>query len=40
MGREVMSVTNYELAEQDYIVGMKYKEIAEKYNVSINTVKS
>lgn len=35
-----MSVTNYELAEQDYIVGMKYKEIAEKYNVSINTVKS
>jgi phage terminase small subunit len=40
MGREVMSVTNYELAEQDYIAGMKYKEIAEKYNVSINTVKS
>lgn len=35
-----MSVTNYELAEQDYIAGMKYKEIAEKYNVSINTVKS
>ncbi len=33
-------MTNYELAEQDYMAGMKYKEIAEKYNVSINTVKS
>ena len=32
-----MSVTTY---EHDYIAGMKYKEIAEKYNVSINTVKS
>ncbi len=31
---------NYELAENDYISGMKYKEIAEKYNVTINTVKS
>lgn len=30
----------YELAEQDYIAGMKYKDIAEKYNVTINTVKS
>ena len=30
----------YELAENDYIAGMKYKEIAEKYDVSINTVKS
>ena len=30
----------YELAEQDYIAGMKYKDIAEKYGVSINTVKS
>ena len=29
-----------ELAEQDYRNGMKYKEIAEKYNVTINTVKS
>lgn len=28
------------LAEQDYMSGMKYKEIAEKHNVSINTVKS
>lgn len=30
----------YELAEQDYMAGMKYKDIAEKYGVSINTVKS
>lgn len=30
----------YELAELDYINGMKYKDIADKYNVSINTVKS
>jgi len=30
----------YELAEKDYMAGMKYKEIAEKYDVSINTVKS
>ncbi|HEY4429546.1 MAG TPA: phage terminase small subunit [Paenibacillus sp.] len=28
------------LAEQDYVSGMKYKAIAEKYAVSINTVKS
>lgn len=35
-----MDKQNYELAEEDYINGMKYKEIAEKYNVSINTVKS
>jgi len=27
-------------AEKDYISGMKYKQIAEKYGVSINTVKS
>ena len=31
---------DYELAERDYMLGMKYKEIAEKYGVSINTVKS
>jgi PBSX family phage terminase large subunit len=31
---------NHELAEKDYMAGMKYKEIAEKYNVTINTVKS
>nr|WP_321027059.1 P27 family phage terminase small subunit [Clostridium neonatale]DAO99750.1 MAG TPA: terminase small subunit [Caudoviricetes sp.] len=33
-------VTNYEKAEVDYISGMTYKKIAEKYSVSINTVKS
>lgn len=27
-------------AEKDYVKGMKYKEIADKYGVSINTVKS
>ena len=27
-------------AEADYMSGMKYKDIAEKYNVSLNTVKS
>jgi phage terminase small subunit len=31
---------NNELAYQDYRNGMKYKEIAEKYGVTINTVKS
>jgi len=31
---------NYELAYEDYHKGMKYKEIAEKYGVTINTVKS
>lgn len=31
---------NYEKAEQDYIAGMKYKDIAEKYGTTINTVKS
>ena len=35
-----MDKQNYELAEEDYINGMKYKDIADKYNVSINTVKS
>lgn len=29
-----------EFAENDYMSGMKYKDIAEKYDVSINTVKS
>lgn len=28
------------LAEMDYLSGMKYKDIAKKYDVSINTVKS
>lgn len=31
---------NRDQAEQDYQSGMKYKDIAEKYDVSINTVKS
>lgn len=35
-----MDKKNYELAEEDYIKGMKYKDIADKYGVSINTVKS
>lgn len=30
----------YELAEIDYKKGMKYKDIADKYEVSLNTVKS
>lgn len=30
----------WELAYEDYKSGMKYKEIAEKYNVTLNTVKS
>lgn len=30
----------WELAEIDYVAGMKYKDIAAKYSVSINTVKS
>lgn len=32
--------SKWELAELDYVAGMKYREIAEKYGVSINTVKS
>ncbi|MEG0689434.1 MAG: terminase small subunit, partial [Hungatella sp.] len=31
---------NYELAQIDYQSGMKYKDIAGKYGVTINTVKS
>lgn len=31
---------NYVLAEQDYMSGMKYKDIAEKYGVTLNAVKS
>ncbi|MGN4404656.1 phage terminase small subunit [Bacillus cereus group sp. MYBK6-1] len=30
----------HELAQEDYMQGMKYKELAEKYEVSINTIKS
>jgi len=33
-------LTNYELAEKDYMLGMKYKDIAVKYGVTISTVKS
>lgn len=35
-----VKATNAELAYQDYLKGMKYKEIAVKYGVTINTVKS
>lgn len=38
MNREVLQ--NYELAEADYMAGMKYKDIALKYGVTLNTVKS
>lgn len=31
---------NYEKAEIDYMAGMKYKDIADKYGTTINTVKS
>lgn len=34
------NLTKYEKAEKDYILGMKYKDIASKYGVSENTVKS
>ena len=33
-------MTKQEMAEKDYLAGMKYKDIAAKYEVSINTVKS
>ncbi len=33
-------IKRHELAEADYMSGMKYKDIAGKYNVSLNTVKS
>jgi phage terminase small subunit len=36
----VDTLETYEIAEQDYINGMKYKDIADKHGVSINTVKS
>lgn len=39
-GGDVSETQNYILAEQDYMSGMKYKDIAEKYGVTINTVKS
>lgn len=33
-------IKKYELAEADYMAGMKYKDLADKYNVSLNTIKS
>lgn len=33
-------VENYKNAEIDYMAGMKYKELAEKYGTTINTIKS
>lgn len=33
-------MNNQKQAEKDYLSGMKYKDIADKYQVSINTVKS
>lgn len=35
-----MMSDNHELAKQDYLNGMKYKDIATKYDVSLSTVKS
>ena len=35
-----MTAEKYRLAERDYMSGMKYKDIALKYEVSLNTVKS
>ncbi len=35
-----MAAANHELARADYLAGAKYKDIAQKYGVSINTVKS
>lgn len=40
MAGDVAMAEKYVLAEKDYVKGMKYKDIAEKYEVSINTVKS
>ena len=38
---EVVShVKKYELAKEDYEKGLKYREIADKYDVSVSTVKS
>ena len=36
----VICMSMWEQAELDYMAGMKYKDIAAKYSVSINTVKS
>lgn len=39
MGDDVVA-EKHKLAEKDYVKGLKYKEIAEKHSISINTVKS
>lgn len=36
----ICSMKKQELAKQDYLAGMKYKDIAAKHGVSLNTVKS
>lgn len=36
----VYVMKDYEKAQEDYLSGMKYKDIAAKYDVSLNTVKS
>lgn len=33
-------MTKRDEAKQDYLSGMKYKDIADKYNVSVSTIKS
>ena len=33
-------MSKMEEAKADYLAGMKYKDIAKKYDVSLNTVKS
>lgn len=38
--KDKAGMPSYELAENDYMLGMKYKDIAVKYGVTINTVKS
>lgn len=40
MAGDVVMAANHIKAEKDYVKGMKYKDIAEKYGVSLNTVKS
>lgn len=37
---DIRAPVDKDLAKQDYLKGMKYKDIAEKYGVTINTVKS
>jgi uncharacterized protein YjcR len=37
---EIRAPADKEIVKQDYLQGMKYKDLAEKYGVSINTIKS